>query len=144
MLRTAILTITLAVPAAAFACPGKGEVASTSTQTTELASVNADATKCAKKAALVGENCSYSTGMMAQRVDAEGAATKVVAQLTKQDAMLESHVAAPFKVNDLYVIANEVIEQVADPSAPLALDGKVLEVDGVKYFLVTSFQKAST
>jgi hypothetical protein len=41
------------------------------------------------------------------------------------------------------VIANQVIEQ-ADASATLAMSGKVLEVDGVKYFLVSSFQKTNS
>jgi hypothetical protein len=46
-------------------------------------------------------------------------------------------------VGDMYVIANQVIEK-ADPAATLAMSGKMLEVDGVKYFLVTNFSKAST
>lgn len=145
MLRAAVLTLTFAYPAAALACSGKGEVASTTPKAeVQLAAAEVDATQCAKKAALVGDNCSYSTGMMAQRVDADGTATKVVAQLAKQDKMLDSHVAAPYKVDDLYVIANQVLEQVTDPTQKLAFEGKVLEVDGIKYFLVTSVQKAST
>lgn len=80
---------------------------------------------------------------MAQRVQAEGKETAVTAKLQKQDKVLASQVAVPYMVGDMYVIANSVIEQ-ADPNATLAMTGKVLEVDGVKYFLVTNFQKSST
>jgi hypothetical protein len=142
MLRTAVLSFSILFPAAALACSGHNtELASTQA----TVPVQADATRCAKKASLVGENCSYSTGMMAQRVHAEGKDTSLASvQLAKQDKMLESHVAAPYQVADMYVIANEVVEQISDPSASLALSGKVLEVDGVKYLLVTSFKQAST
>ena len=146
MLRTAVLTFAIALPGAAFACSGHTDMASTTADAKATPAVaQADATRCAKKASLVGENCSYSTGMMAQRVHAEGKDTSLTSvRLEKQDQMLESHVAAPYQVADMYVIANEVVEQIADPSASMALSGKVLEVDGVKYLLVTSFKKAST
>lgn len=143
MLR-AVLVLMVAAPAAALACPGE-QMASSEETKPALASTNAavDPTHCAKSAALVGSNCKWSTGSMAQRVQAEGKETAVTAKLQKQDKALASQVAVPFKVGDMYVIANSVIEQV-DPSATLALSGKMLEVDGVKYFLVTGFQKSST
>ena len=146
MLRTAVLTFAIALPGVAFSCSGHTDMASATAEAKATpAMTQADATRCAKKASLVGENCSYSTGMMAQRVHAEGKDTSLTSvTLTKQDQMLESHVAAPYQVADMYVIANEVVEQIADPSASMALSGKVLEVDGVKYLLVTSFKKAST
>lgn len=126
----------------AFACPGE-QMASASEEKPALASAAVDPTHCAKSAALVGSNCKWSTGAMAQRVQAEGKDTTVTAKLAKQDKSLSSQVAAPFLVGDMYVIANQIIEQ-ADASATLAMSGKVLEVDGVKYFLVSSFQKANT
>jgi hypothetical protein len=137
-----IVALMLAAPSTALACPGS-EMASNAPKT-ELASTAAvDPTHCAKSAALVGSNCKWSTGQMAQRVQAEGKAIQVTTRLAKQEEALASQVAAPFKAGEMYVIANQVIEQ-ADPSATLALDGMVLEVDGVKYLLVTSFQKSNT
>lgn len=146
MLRTAVLTFAITIPGAAFACSGHDDMASASASADAKATVaQADATKCAKKASLVGENCSYSTGMMAQRVNAEGKDTSLTSvKLEKHDEMLDSHVAVPYQIADMYVIANEVVEQIGDPNASMALSGKVLEVDGVKYLLVTSFKKAST
>jgi hypothetical protein len=143
MLR-AVVMFFVAIPSAALACPGE-QVASTEAAKPALASTNAavDPTHCAKSAALVGSNCQWSTGSMAQRVQAEGKDTSVTAKLQKQDQKLASQVAAPFKVGEMYVIANQVIEQ-ADASATLAMSGKVLEVDGVKYFLVSSFQKTNS
>ena len=138
------IALILAAPSTALACGGeKTATASTATPAVTNAIANADATNCAKNAALVGTNCAWSTGQMAQRVHTEGKDVSLTATLAKQDSPLKSKVAAPFKTGDMYVIANEVIEQ-ADVSSSLALSGKVLEVDGVKYLLVTSFAKAST
>jgi hypothetical protein len=140
MLFAALL---LAAPTAE-ACPGKTEMASADSRT-ELASTHAavDPTHCAKSAALVGSNCKWSTGQMAQRVQAEGKDVQLTTRLAKQEQALASQVAAPFKAGEMYVIANQVIEQ-ADASASLALAGKVLEVDGVTYLLVTSFEKSNS
>ena len=139
-----LVALALAVPSAALACPG-GETsmadASRSTSTSTTAAV--DPTRCAHDAALVGSSCAWSTGMMAQRVQAEGKELSLTAKLAPQVSALASSVAAPYQAGGYYVIANEVIEQ-ADASAVLAMSGKVLEVDGVKYFLVTSFAKANT
>lgn len=137
-----VFAAALLAPASALACPGSETTASAS-QTTELAAVNADPTHCAKNAALVGGNCAWSTGAMAQRVNTDGKDTTITAKLTAQAAALPSQVAVPFTVGGFNVIANTVIEQ-ADPKATLAMSGKVLEVDGVKYFLVTSFQNANS
>jgi len=128
--------LALAAPSAALACPG-AEMATANTST------QVDPTHCAHNAALMGTNCAWSTGAMAQRVQAEGRDLSVTATLAPQQNALASAVAAPYKTGDLFVIANSVIEQ-ADVSASLALTGKVLEVDGIKYFLVTSFQKTNT
>jgi hypothetical protein len=136
-----LVALMLAAPSPALACPGN-EMAANPAKT-ELASAAIDPTHCAKSAALVGSNCKWSTGQMAQRVQTEGEDVKVTSRLAKQEEVLASQVAAPFKAGELYVIANQVIEQ-ADPNATLALDGKVLEVDGVKYLLVTSFQKTNS
>ena len=143
MFRTLLVMLATA-PVAALACPG-AEMANTDASKVQLASTNAavDPTHCAKSAALVGSNCAWSTGAMAQRVQAEGKDTAVTGKLASQAKQLDSHVAAPFQINGMYVIANQVIES-ADPAANLALTGKMLEVDGVKYFLVTNFQKANT
>jgi hypothetical protein len=145
MFRT-LIVILAAAPSVALACPGKEAQMATTVEAPKVqlaATAAVDPTHCAKSAALVGSNCAWSTGAMAQRVQAEGKDTTVTAKLATQPKQLQSHVAAPFQVGDMYVIANQVIET-ADPAATLAMNGKVLEVDGVKYFLVTTFQKANT
>jgi hypothetical protein len=143
-MKSLLIAAALTFPTAALACGGAKTADTTEKTEVQLAAVSADATKCAQKAALVGDNCAYSTGMMAQRVHADGKDMSLTAKLAKQDQMLDSHVAAPFTVGEgMYVIANEVIEQ-ADSDKQLALTGKALEVDGIKYFLVTGFQPASS
>lgn len=126
----------------ALACPGKTATAAASTDETSVASL--DATACAKKASLVGSSCSYSTGMMASRVLEQGKSFSFTGRLQAEEEKLESNVAAPFAIGaDGYrVIANEVLESVADTEARLLWKGKVLEVDGITYFVVTDFEKA--
>ncbi len=131
----------------ALACGGsKSTTTAKADDTTEVqkAVAHADAAACAKKAELVGGNCSYSTGMMAQRVVAEGSPWTFAGSLAKADGELSSHVAAPYSVgpDGVRVVANEVLDNVADASMldnRLNLEGKVLEVDGVKYFVLTGY-----
>ena len=111
----------------------------------------ADPASCAKKAELVGSNCAYSTGMMAQRVLSEGATFTYTGTLAESTNQLSSHVASPFTVGApdvaVHVVANEVVETLS--SSGLAaqrvnLEGKVLEVEGVKYLVVTGYQASNT
>lgn len=148
MLRAVALSFAFAavnLPAAAFACGGEKTAANSSAEDAD-SDAHANPTACAKKADLVGANCSYSTGMMAQRVIAEGAPYTFAGRLAAAPNELDSHVAAPFVVGPekIAVVANEVLEQItaADLQAQrLNLQGRVLEVDGVKYFVLTGFEK---
>lgn len=126
------------VSAPAHACPGAEKADGTA-----MASAHGDPTHCAKNAELVGSCCSYSTNMMAQRVHADGAETTLTAFFTKTSEMLASKVAAPWSVGDYRVIANSVMEG-TDTDGALVVKGKVLEVDGVKYLLVTTVEKSNT
>lgn len=143
MFKIAALGLSLMLPAAALACPGK-KADTTTAAVAPAAATNPAA--CAKKADLVGSNCSYSTGMMAQRVLAEGTTYTYVGTLSESENSLASHVASPFTVGaeteKAYVIANEVVEALTTDGLhddELSIEGKVLEVDGVKYFVVTNY-----
>lgn len=141
MLRIAVLSAALVGPSLALACGG--DKAGQHAKVEATAPVNPAA--CAKKAELVGANCSYSTGMMAQRVVAEGAPFTYAGRLAQAEGELASHVAAPFVVGPekISVVANEVLEQLTTAgvvASRLQLEGKLLEVDGVKYFVLTGFQ----
>jgi hypothetical protein len=122
----------LLAPVSALACPGAKPA-----QVTTASAGNLDPTACAKSAALVGAGCTWSTHAMAVRVNSEGRAAAVTAKLAASSEALASEVAAPYRAGAFYVIANEVIESI-DPSSILSLSGKVLEVEGVTYLLVTS------
>lgn len=144
----------LLAPSAAFACGGKPQVADKAEPAaeTQLAAVhaNVDPTHCAKKSELVGANCSYATGMMAQRVLEEGSSWNFTGSLTAATNALDSRVAAPYTVGpngSINVIANEVLEQLIESQTAdkrIALTGKVLEVDGVQYFVATEFAAANS
>lgn len=122
----------------ALACPG-------STETCDEGSCNehadADPATCAKAPSLIGANCTFTTGMMAKRVVEEGRPWTFVGRLIASNNQLASHVAAPFVVSgDVFVVANQVLEQVREqlqPGARVNLEGRILEVEGVKYFVLT-------
>ena len=142
-MKPLLLVAALALPASALACPGKEGSTANAADSAESPH-HADATRCAKRAELVGTACSYSTGMMAQRVQADGEELTLTAKLEKASEVLPSKVAAPYTANGEYhVIANEVIEDL-DPAKSVSLHGKALEVDGVKYFLVTGYEPAQS
>lgn len=150
MTRLVALTIALALPSAAFACGGNKGTMTTKADTeakAEVAHADVDPTACAKKASLVGSSCSYTTGMMAQRIVAEGSDETYAGTLTAFSEKLDSHVAVPFTLgSDVHVVANEVIEQLTEAGltdSKISLEGKLLEVDGVKYFVATRYVSLS-
>ena len=147
MFKMVALTLGLSLPGLALACGGTQTADRTSGEITTAAvapAADADPTGCAKTAALVGSNCAYSTGMMAQKVHVTGVQQSLTGVLSASSAKLDSHVAAPYTVDGMYVIANEIVDQISDPSKTLAMTGKSLEVDGVKYFLVTGFEATAS
>ena len=147
-----LLVAALMVPTAAFACGGKPQVADNTTANAEqeVAAAAVDPTHCAKKAELVGTNCSYTTGMMAQRVLEEGKSWSYTGTLAAATNDLESNVAAPYTVGpegNINVIANEVVEKLLESKGDtkrIALTGKLLEVDGTTYFVATEVQEANS
>lgn len=142
-MRLVVLGLALALPSAALACPGRSATASAAeTEQPTVASV--DAASCAKRAELVGSACSYTTGMMAQRILTDGADFSFTGTLAATSNDLESHVAAPYTLANgaVHVVANEVLDAVPAASR-LTLTGKKLDVNGVSYFVVTSFADAS-
>lgn len=108
----------------------------------------AAASHCARAAELLGSNCSYTTGMMARRVLEEGQDWGAEGSLTPSPNNLGSMVAAPYTLpGSIFVIANELIEVLSvegHTKARLALSGKLLEVDGVRYVVLTSYRVINT
>lgn len=100
---------------------------------------------CARSAQLVGSNCSYTTSTMAKRVLDSGRPWAFNGRLMVAENELASHVAAPYTAgpDGVFVVANEVLDELTRAAAPPArveLEGKLLEVDGVKYFVVTDYR----
>jgi hypothetical protein len=143
MVKVVVLGLGLFAPALALACGGDKECGSCSHHEKTAAAVS-DPASCAKKAELVGGACSYTTGMMAQRVLSEGKPWSFTGTLARTAGDLESHVAAPYTVgpDKVHVVANEVLEALTAANAHagrVGLEGKLLDVDGVKYFVLTSY-----
>ena len=114
----------------------------------ELTKPKADAS--AKSVSLMGAGCSYTTGMMAQRVLAEGKAYSYTGTLTSQKKSTVSGVAVPFSIgdkHDIHVIANEYVEELTTGGSDtnkLELSGKVLDVEGTRFFLLERYKDLSS
>lgn len=145
MSKFALVAVAFALPAIALG----GKMPAAEHAATADADAASDPAACARKADLVQGACRYTTGMMAQRVLSEGKPWSFTGSLTKFDGALDSHVAAAFTVgpDSVYVVANEVLESLTASGGGegrFALEGRQLEVDGVRYFVLTSFAAANS
>lgn len=158
-MRTLLLGLTLGLPGTALACGGKKaacvdcddeKVAKAEEAHAAQAAAAVNPTHCAKRADLIGANCSYTTGMMAQRVLEEGRPYSYTGMLVSSSNQLHSRVAAPYGMGPdhaVHVVANEVLDQLARDGADaqrVSLSGKILEVDGVAYFVALEYQSANS
>lgn len=148
-----LLATVLAMPPSV-ACPGAdaGEVLA-ATPTREECAVHErheiDPARTARKPELVGmESCSWTTSMMAHRVLEQGTPWTYVGKLTASIEPLASRVASPFTLGPdqrIHVVANQILEQLErQAGARVELTGRVLEVDGITYFVATALVPAST
>jgi hypothetical protein len=105
-------------------------------------------THCARSADLVGANCTFATGTMARRVVEEGADWRGIRMLSRTANDLPAQVAAPVRTGDgILLIATTLVEQLVaggDLAGTLRLEGRLLEVDGVRYLVLTAFQRVDT
>ena len=106
------------------------------------------AAHCARSKELVGANCSFTTGMTARRVLEEGAPWSWVGVLTPTDNAQPTRIAAPYRMDDgVLVVATELLEGLVQEGIVglnLRLEGRSLELDGVRYVVLTSFARVDT
>lgn len=141
------LLATLMTATGSWACSGHDDPADCADE--ELAEL--DPSESAKRVELIGPgNCSWTTAMMAERVLDEGAPYTYVGRLVEGHNKLTSRVATPYTVGpngEIHVVANEVLDLIdrqGSMQARLELRGKVLEVDGIQYLVVTAFSKGAS
>lgn len=157
MVRILVAASLLGAPTLALACGGAKTLlaaatseAAASGEVAAIAAVSVDPTHCAKNAELVGSNCSYSTGMMAQRVLEEGKPYTFTGKLAPSSNELRSRVAAPYVIgpeSEVNVVANEVVESLVASGAGairITVTGRLLEVDGIQYFVATEYEQANS
>ncbi len=114
----------------------------------DAASLPDNAAHSARSKELLGANCSFTTGMTARRVLEEGAPFSWVGPVTPTDNALPSRVAAPYRVEDgVLLVATAVLEAMVQEGlagAKLRLEGRSLELDGVRYVVLTAFARVDT
>lgn len=105
-----------------------------------------DAAHAATTAQLLGASCSFTTGMMARRVVDQGVDWQMVGRLGTAPLDAESQVATPFTLAEdgaVRIIATDLLETVVTSghvAGMLTLSGRMLDVDGTRYVVLTSFQ----
>ena len=111
--------------------------------------VATDATRAPRSDAMIGAACSYRTAVMARRVLSDGADYAFVGSLQAGQPS-DGDVACPYTVGgqaDTCVIASELVEHLAGQGlgrAELSLEGRILEVDGVRYVVLTAYEPSSS
>ena len=135
-------------PSAQSAGPASGPVSGSGGPAAAASLDATEASHCARAGELIGSNCSYTTGTMARRVIEDGVDWAWEGALEASANDLTSLVAAPFTVRgSTHVIANELVALLLTDGlarARLSLVGRFLEVDGVRYVVLTSFKVINT
>ena len=128
------------------ACPEGEQVSVAGASTGETVVVQTlAAAHSAQSSKLLGANCPYSTGIMAQRVLEEGGNWSYQGPVSPFSGNLDSMVSCPYTTSDteIHIIATEFLEAIQKNGfleQLLHLEGKSLEVDGVRYVVITSFR----
>ncbi len=146
-MRSLVIGVALMVSGVALACGGQTcAKCSDAHANVKEVSHSTNPTACAKRADLVGSACSYATGMMAQRVVSEGQDVSYQGTLAKVSAAGKSRIATPYSIGpkaSMQVIANEILEEIVErklTDKALAFKGKMLEVEGIQYFVLLGYQ----
>ena len=111
--------------------------------------VATDATRAPRSDAMIGPTCSYRPGVMARRVMSEGSDYAFVGRLQTSDRT-PGDVACPYTIAgqvDTCIVASELVEHLANHGLggdELSLEGRILDVDGVRYVVLTAYKPSTS
>ncbi|MCK6502993.1 hypothetical protein L6R53_06285 [Myxococcota bacterium] len=111
--------------------------------------VAVDAARTPRSGDMVGPTCTFRTGVMARRVMAEGAEYAFVGRL-QVSGRTPGDVACPYTVGgqeDTCVVASELVEHMQSrglATGELSLEGRLLEIDGVRYVVLTAYKPSTS
>ena len=99
----------------------------------------------ARPGKLVGASCLASTGLMARRVMEEGTTWRWQGTLTPMEGNLENSASCPYTAEGgtFNLLATGLLEALVVcgyAGQPLELEGQLLEVEGVRYVVITAFR----
>lgn len=104
------------------------------------------AAHCARSQVLVGDGCSFTTGMTARRVVDEGTPWTWAGTLTTRP--LAGEVAAPYLAGETdRILATELLEVLLaaqHEGVPCLFIGRALEIDGATWVVLTAYAPADT
>ncbi len=131
-----------AASAAAFGAPHAVVRSAPAPSSPKLVAIDLEAAAhCARSPALVGDACSFSTGMTSRRVVEDGTPWSWTGVL--EPRALEGDIATPYTADEgRRVLATELLELLQGTphiAGPLLVTGRTLEVDSVEYVVLTSF-----
>lgn len=103
------------------------------------------ATHSARPGKLVGTACLYSTGAMAKKVVSGGMPWNYEGSIAEVVESQDITVSSPYTAanGSVSVVATELLDALVScgyGAQSLALEGRSLEVDGVRYVVLTSFR----
>lgn len=111
--------------------------------------VAVDAARTPRSGDMVGPTCTFRTGVMARRVMAEGSEYAFVGRL-QASGQTPGDVACPYMVGgqeDTCVVASELVEHMQSQglaNGELSLEGRLLEIDGVRYVVLTAYKPSTS
>lgn len=110
--------------------------------------VAVDAARSPRSGDMIGPTCTFRTGVMARRVMSEGADYAFFGRL-QPSTRTPGDVACPYIVGgqvDTCVVASELVEHMQShdqAGGELSLEGRVLEVDGVRYVVLAAYKPST-
>ncbi len=106
-----------------------------------------DASLPPRAAQVLGTDYTWRTGVLARQAWQQGAPYAFVGVLQPTTPQAAGDIACPLRIggqDGTCVLATELVEHLAAEGSPdieLSVEGRILEVDGIRYVVLTAYQR---